>query len=445
MKYTYIVFIVFVLFNVRCKKEKTYPSNTYWHQIAGKWQIADYYYINNNLKVIPEVENKLVVSISPPDFENASQYEQCTFEKEIYHPKGYFYNTISGYGWTYSEGDKFISSTGDIVNYNFFGLRSINSLGVFRSFQEIERIGSYDDYYIPPQQNIPLSDFCPLEKIDNNSLKHLSLSHGTSLDYDFFLISKDILHIREVKDVLGRSLNNLKLLDTVDVFFTRLETNVSDILTVQDFTPNQFDIYERLDFNSSSSSGSLKNGAERVDGGKEEKCLSLNGHPQYVLLDDNNWFQEVNNESGFSISFWIKPTSLTKPHQVIWSKYHDETYGVFEISLNQNKIEFKVNNGFGTFKSLLGNKAIVANEWNHITYLIKDEKFSLYIDGEFDIEDELYPFNYDASSKNLIGVSQYAIDNQIEEHYFEGYIDDVIVVEEKLNTFFVRLLFDWYN
>jgi hypothetical protein len=162
-----------------------------------------------------------------------------------------------------------------------------------------------------------------------------------------------------------------------------------------------------------------------------------------ALCINNDLFSSIEDDGELTISFWINPISVTKPKQILYSKYRNSA-GPFIFSLENNRVVVEINNLDRNIHRTISTGTIRANEWTHLTFSYLNEELLICINGEIDQKfDVVNSWLYDADAAVYFGNSEYALDNNLNQG-FEGMMDEIIFFERYLNQGVIRQLYLWH-
>ncbi len=257
------------------------------------------------------------------------------------------------------------------------------------------------------------------EKYDRYSIRFISASELEITAYNYFY---------------GRVINGEKVFDEIRFKIFRL--NNSDVITIPPFHPNTYSYAWWHNFNGSGTGLVLKGTAVSNSSGIDNGCISFVDENSYAEWDRRPYPRMTQ-------SFWVKPNTLSKPKQVLYSKYKN-AYGPFIMSLEQDKFVVEINDGSGNLQKVSSVRALKPSEWNHICITVRQDNFAtVYINGEADSNGTINSFDYDASAKILLGTTEKAL-NENQDITFRGYLDEFIFFNEVFVPAEVKQLYIWH-
>jgi hypothetical protein len=447
-----ILFTVLILF-LSCNKEKENltGSTPFYKLWGGYWLLDSVYHLNGEKKVFDKIELTTRISIEIdkyPDFSSSNSDVRFDWNDGFEVSKKNAY-TLSWYN-----------------NKCYFKIQ--NDVGLF-----------YPDatYIRPTGLNSILLDLFPNHRNTNNCTSYLRISQAyiwkqwagpiymlTNLavqtagnepdlanvkvsDIDYFRIDSWLgsyykiteLNTNQIKidvlfDYYHRIINGKKILDKCSFILNR--DNNSGIITIPPFNPNSYKILRWHNCIKDGDGLTLKGSASIQPNGIDNNCLFLNGLGSYAEFDRKP-------QVPTTLSFWVKPDDISRPKQVLFSKYKNK-YGPFIMSLEQDKFALEINDGFGNLKKVTSTKSVNKDQWNHICLTVDTQnKAVLYINGEPDSQGTINSLNYDADAKILFGTTEEALKNNIDVN-FRGYLDEFIFFEKDFEQGEVKQLFIWH-
>jgi|GEM_PF-2681629 len=136
------------------------------------------------------------------------------------------------------------------------------------------------------------------------------------------------------------------------------------------------------------------------------------------------------NDSNFTVAFWVKPDGLLTGHRVIVQKgssSSDRAPGVL-FNPHDNTIEFvTATTAAGSYESETSSYSLPEGIWTHVVCVKRGDKWQLYLDNQLDKELTLSGTAESNSGDFFIGASPY-LDR------CEGAVDDVRIYNYALST-----------
>lgn len=251
-------------------------------------------------------------------------------------------------------------------------------------------------------------------------------------------LSDNELKLKFLTNIYNRQFDNQVILDTLEYTFNRSE---SDIYTVSEFDINDYDKVDWYHFEENDTECGNTN-ATIADGGIDGRALSFNNRNSHHNCINYSLKSAMGEDNIATLSLWIKPESVNLSKQIIYSKY-DNLVGPFILSLENDEVVLEVNNGFGELQRFASFGKVEANEWTHISLSYEEEDLLLCLNGEIDRRENINSWLYDADGTVLLGNSQYALDNGLEQG-FVGDIDEFIIFKNYLNQDVIYQLYQWH-
>ncbi|MCB0580097.1 MAG: LamG domain-containing protein [Phaeodactylibacter sp.] len=421
MKYPVTLFFLFALLLSSCSlfEEEARPATTVWNLIAGSWKVDHAYTINGLQFGVRDCTKDVIYKISQP---SDNQYEPL--------PRG-----TSVHDWLFGRGNPFIS----IENYDIACLQSNNP----------ERY----DFFIPmrgssdreEQLNLHTGIFLPDGKASKMTVEQFLDGTFAIRNFDAAMIGldNDRIDFEALYNVYGRRINGQLVYDTVR--FSLIRTNVSPTFVIEAFSPDKFRIHADAFVDRYYCDGDNY----IYYGGISEKCAFFNG--SYGCDGDsdfNHKLKQVHDATkpGLTYSFWIKPGSIAKPEQILFSKY-DGQYGPYKCSLLGGQVALFANDGFGNLKRVLTNGAVTPGVWNHICITVLDNFVTIYLNGQPDVvANNVDMLTYDTPGAMFyLGTSEYNLSNNATATNYQGFMDEFFLYEEYLAPGVIRNMYAYYQ
>jgi len=175
------------------------------------------------------------------------------------------------------------------------------------------------------------------------------------------------------------------------------------------------------------------------NGSDKKNSLRLTNNNSYAESTLGDLFQKNK-----TLSFWISPDNVTKPKQIIFSKYRNQ-YGPYIVSLDGDKLTIELNDGNGTLQKVQSFKTIPIDSWSHVALTVDPNNYAtLYINGSKDSGGTLNNIDYDAAAASLIGATEEnVLDDQFSNN-FKGYIDEVMLINKVMGAGEIYQLYKWH-
>jgi len=168
--------------------------------------------------------------------------------------------------------------------------------------------------------------------------------------------------------------------------------------------------------------GTITGAATYVTAGKNGKAISFPG-ASYISINDTNKLDLTTN---FTLSAWIKPTSLSGWRTLILKDAVDHhTYALY-ANTHLNTPTAEINTGTLVYDTQ-GISKIPLNTWTHIAMSYNGSTLRLYING-VQVSSRVVSIAAQASNGKL-----YIGGNLIWGEYFKGQMDDVRIYNKALN------------
>ena len=181
----------------------------------------------------------------------------------------------------------------------------------------------------------------------------------------------------------------------------------------------------------------LLNEQTSVDG----RATYLNGSSSYIQLPSHAEFALFNDRS-FTVECWVKianaDTNRTSPLEIFRLNAPSTPHNYISLTVDGTAgTRGKVRLASSWTTDILSTNAIDDNEWHHVVYTFNTSSVKLYIDGT--LNSSVTPtgsasFNFDQSSKKLIGAGYVGISQSSISQYFKGRIDEFAAYDYELTS-----------
>lgn len=152
--------------------------------------------------------------------------------------------------------------------------------------------------------------------------------------------------------------------------------------------------------------------------------LLLDGTGDSVTYADSTDWDLVNSTSdSFTVSFFVKHTDHAGD-EVYFSQFEDTSNRMFFRHEHGSGIKFNVTSSGTTVISISGVGEITDTNWHHVVLVKIDDEYAVYVDGS------QVGYVQDTSTDSFSG--NFIIGAMNSADYFDGHIDDFIVVESNL-------------
>ncbi len=176
--------------------------------------------------------------------------------------------------------------------------------------------------------------------------------------------------------------------------------------------------------------GTLVNGPTWVAG--YNNAVNLSGDSQYVTLPAG----VVSNLNDFTISTWVKPTSISS-----WSRIFDFGTGtnnyMFLTPQAAGRPRFAIRTPGVGEQFVDSSIALATGVWSHIAVTRSGDTVSIYIDGSFAGSGTitLSPSDLGVTTQNYLGKSQFS-----EDAYIDAALDEFRIYEQAMSAAEIALL-----
>jgi len=177
--------------------------------------------------------------------------------------------------------------------------------------------------------------------------------------------------------------------------------------------------------------GTIVGQAYQVDTGKIGWGLEFDGTRDYVNLGNSELF---NTGQNFSIAFWIKTMDISGQPTFIGRVDEGGAYITYWY-IGKKAIDGKVEAGFGdgeNYSIVYSNENINDNEWHQIVWIRNAGLQKIYIDGKNSTN--IVRMDTGIGEINLSTNAYIGGDPEIDDYYFNGSIDDVMVFDRGLSA-----------
>ena len=181
----------------------------------------------------------------------------------------------------------------------------------------------------------------------------------------------------------------------------------------------------------------LLNEQTDVDG----RAIYLNGSSSYIQLPSHPAFSLFNDRS-FTVECWVKianaDTNRTSPLEIFRLNAPSTPHYIVSLTVDGTAgTRGKARLASSWTTDILSTNAIDDNEWHHVVYTFNTSSVKLYIDGT--LNSSVTPtgsasFNFDQSSKKLIGAGYVGLSQSNISQYFKGRIDEFAAYDYELTS-----------
>lgn len=176
--------------------------------------------------------------------------------------------------------------------------------------------------------------------------------------------------------------------------------------------------------------------------GVDGVAISLNGTSSNIQLPAHATFSLFNDKS-FTVEAWVKianaDTNRTSPLEIFrLNAPSSPHYAVALVVDGTAGTRGKVRLASSWTTDILSTNTIDDNQWHHIVYTYNTSSVKLYIDGT--LNSSTTPsslpasFNFDESTKKLIGAGYVGTSQTSISQYFKGYIDEFAAYDYELTS-----------
>lgn len=182
----------------------------------------------------------------------------------------------------------------------------------------------------------------------------------------------------------------------------------------------------------------LLNEQTDVDG----RAVYLNGSNSYIELPAHSQFALFNDRS-FTVECWVKianaDTNRTLPLEIFRLNAPSSPHYIVSLVVDGTAgTRGKVRLGSTWTTDILSTNAIDDGTWHHIVYTYNTSSVKLYIDGTLNSSTTptnlIASFNFDQSTKKLIGAGYVGIGQSSISQYFKGRIDEFAAYDYELTS-----------
>jgi hypothetical protein len=160
--------------------------------------------------------------------------------------------------------------------------------------------------------------------------------------------------------------------------------------------------------------------------------LSLDGNESYVSIPYSNDFDYISRDDDFTISLRLKINNISNRNPLLEQYDDNQNFWLLYIN-NGGDIVFYSNQSFNYTDTKLRE-----NEWTYIALTGNNSHFEFYINGEKDKTSPI--FEIKNNNQNItIGRSQ-RIQNNDDDTFFDGDIDDITIFNSKLTDIEIKNL-----
>ena len=429
------------------KKEDTLTP--FYEVIKGNWALDSIYQINGQSFQFDDYDlNGTAVTFNSVayDYEHSSSlgyaFSGASCAMNIYNESGLVLSPVSS---SVTEGQWFSQAA---------NLMRFNTAGGYCHFWRDYTSDPFDHNYIFPKLShlryyiVPIEDCdqyynSDIDKyndcnshitghIQDNEIDHFSLSNGEYFKLD--LLSANSIEMRFYIYYYNRVLDGTKLHDEVIIRLKKL--NISGTVTIPPFHPDNYALYWWNNCNGATGGITLKGNASIQPNGIDNNCVCTDGFGSYAEYTRKP-------QVPMTLSFWVKPTTVKRTKQVLYSKYKNK-FGPFIMSLEQDKFVLEINDGYGNLQKITAARPVAENEWNHICISVDaDNKAVLYINSDADGQGTVNSLTYDATAKILLGTTEEAVDNGTDIN-LRGCLDEIIFFKKVLSAGEIKQLYLWH-
>lgn len=182
----------------------------------------------------------------------------------------------------------------------------------------------------------------------------------------------------------------------------------------------------------------LLNEQTDVDG----RAVYLNGSNSYIQLPSHPEFSLFNDRS-FTVECWVKianaDTNRTSPLEIFRLNAPSSPHYAVSLTVDGTAgTRGKVRLGSAWTTDILSTNAIDDGTWHHIVYTYNTSSVKLYIDGTLNSSTTptnlIASFNFDQSTKKLIGAGYVGTAQSSISQYFKGRIDEFAAYDYELTS-----------
>jgi hypothetical protein len=144
-------------------------------------------------------------------------------------------------------------------------------------------------------------------------------------------------------------------------------------------------------------------------------------------------------DTSIYVDFWIKPSDTLNLSTERVGLLH-AVPGPFRIYYYQGKLIAEWRNTNGNYRAIFVCHKFVTEKWSHIVFMLHDTKSSLFIDDSLSAFVEGLNFPLDATQDTLhIGRAKFNDIDDVNYKYFNGLIDEVLIMSKPLKFFISKL------
>ncbi len=171
--------------------------------------------------------------------------------------------------------------------------------------------------------------------------------------------------------------------------------------------------------------------------GKSGSALTFDGEGGYARVSDSS---SLSVTGDLTISFWMKPTNISKGRQTIIEKAYD---GEFEITLEDDGgMSFYHGNGTDYYNGadIYPSGTFNNNEWFHVTVTrsTSDDTIKVYKNGE-QVNSDTFSYQPSSTSQDVI-VGSREVSWGWYPHWYKGKIDELAIFDRTLTKEEVKSL-----
>lgn len=176
--------------------------------------------------------------------------------------------------------------------------------------------------------------------------------------------------------------------------------------------------------------GSKRGSAIQINEGKFGKGFNFDGSGDYIYIGPAPELES--GLTNFSISAWVKTRTIVGMQEIV-RKLENIGTGQLLFRLNSDKIEFSIRTTTG-YDTILTSPIVSPNRWHYITGVYDGANMKLYVDGLLN-DTRAKTGSLDTDPDNMmIGCYDIADDGVCDSEYFNGVIDEVMIVNRSLSA-----------
>ncbi|MCO6480741.1 MAG: LamG domain-containing protein [Phaeodactylibacter sp.] len=401
------IIVVFTLFSLSCQPSGIFVNPPgFWEKLEGEWQLGPTYKINREEYDVFDCDQFTILTIRPLTFEEGKRAvhddssprvnDFIEIDNKACEESALYWGTILG------KRQPLPYSSGLTARLNF---------------------------------DCHKCRYSDLLEIDIESCR------TDSLDFSFLELTEEQLKVQFVTNLYNRQVQGEPVADTIQLSLLRRDSSVNT------YTVSRFDIdhypkanwlsFEELDH--CGTVGDVESCPDGIDG----RAVCFNANWSAVCIDES-LKTAMGEDNELTVSFWINPTSLAWPKQILYAKHQIPQYGPFIFSLEQDKVVLEMNDGFSNFQRFVSSGSIRAGEWSHIAFSYRNQDLLLCINGNIDRRGKIHSWLSDADADHVyLGNSDFALDNDLLQG-FQGKMDELIFFEKFLNEGVIFQLYQWH-